>query len=281
MAEENGKEKANAAVHDNHHSNGWNPMGWLALLLIAAMIAGVATLVVLAINGNLDGGDGPTSLDAHNSVSIVNDKDCKCTPIPSSPAQTTAPASENAPGPAPIVIWNGSGGGSETGGSETTTVNSSSNSSSSVTVVVPPEPIAPQPPTNPTPIVVPPVNPTPAPQPPVVVTTPVPAPLGCRVIHDYQLQDLPEVATSGSHIRVEFWDDGTPGEKETYLPASAADGGRFILTRPLKGHVWEFADCTDEQMLADATATAQRRLDGHAVNMGYVQWQTTGLFQPS
>lgn len=104
---------------------------------------------------------------------------------------------------------------------------------------------------------------------------------GCRSTKDYQLQDLPEVATSGSHIRVQFWDDGTPGEKETFLPASAADGGRFILTQPLKGHVWEFDGCTDQQMLQDANATTQRRLAGHADNKGYVEWTSTGLFQPS
>ena len=260
------------AVLFNH--NGWNnPMGWLALLLLGAMIAGVATLVVLAINGNLNGGNGPASLDAHNSVNIGVDgdsdkKDCnQCATPTASPAETplaVAPISA----PAPIVIWNGGG---ESGGNETTTVNSSSNSSSSVSVVVPSEPIAPQPPANPTPIVVPPVvNPTPVPQPAAT----------CRVIHDYQLQDLTEVATSGSHIHVEYWTDGQP-ERETMLPARDADGGRFILTQPLRGHVWEYADCSDDQVMSQINAHIQRRLAGHANNAGFVQWTTTGLFQPS
>ncbi len=104
---------------------------------------------------------------------------------------------------------------------------------------------------------------------------------GCSVIQDYQLQDLPEVATSGSHLRVQYWDDGTAGEKETFLPASAADGGRFNLARPLQGHVWEFSGCTEAQMLQDSNESHQRRLNGHADNVGYVEWCTTGLFIPS
>lgn len=104
---------------------------------------------------------------------------------------------------------------------------------------------------------------------------------GCHVINDYGLDGKPEVATSGSHLRVQFWNDGTPGEKETFLPSSAADGGRFNLTKPLKGHVWEFDGCTDQQMRTDADASTQRRVAGHADNVGYVDWCTTGLFQPS
>ncbi|MEK7573258.1 MAG: hypothetical protein AAB531_02420 [Patescibacteria group bacterium] len=106
---------------------------------------------------------------------------------------------------------------------------------------------------------------------------------GCHGISGdgYQLKDLPEVATSGSHIRVQFWDDGTAGEKETFLPASAADGGRFNLARPLQGHVWEFSGCTEAQMLQDSNESHQRRLNGHADNVGYVEWCTTGLFIPS
>ena len=103
----------------------------------------------------------------------------------------------------------------------------------------------------------------------------------CQVINDYPLELLPEIATSGSHLRVQFWSDGTPGEKETFLPANAADGGRFNLAQPLKGHVWEFQGCTDQQMRADADASTQRRLAGHADNRGFVDWTCTGLFVPS
>ncbi|OGH15114.1 MAG: hypothetical protein A2860_02885 [Candidatus Levybacteria bacterium RIFCSPHIGHO2_01_FULL_37_33] len=103
----------------------------------------------------------------------------------------------------------------------------------------------------------------------------------CKVINDYPLELLQEISTSGSHIRVQYWSDGTPGEKETFLPASAADGGRFNLAQPLKGHVWEFQGCTDQQMRADADASTQRRLLGHADNRGFVDWTCTGLFIPS
>lgn len=102
----------------------------------------------------------------------------------------------------------------------------------------------------------------------------------CRVIHDYQLQDLHEVATSGSHLHAEYWWDGQP-ERETLIPASAADGGRFILARPLKGHVWEYADCTDQEVLDQINAHIGRRLAGHANNAGYFEWKSTGLFLPS
>ena len=230
------------------------------------LILGIAILATFALLLSACGDDDDS-----------DSKDCNqcATPTASpavTPSATEAPVDAPAPisAPAPIIVWNG-GSGSESGGNETTTVNSSSNSSSSVSVVVPSEPIAPQPPANPTPIVVPPVvNPTPVPQPAAT----------CRVIHDYQLQDLTEVATSGSHIHVEYWTDGHP-ERETMLPARDADGGRFILTQPLRGHVWEYADCSDDQVMSQINAHIQRRLAGHANNAGFVQWTTTGLFQPS
>ncbi len=102
----------------------------------------------------------------------------------------------------------------------------------------------------------------------------------CRVINDYGLELKPEVATSGSQIHVEYWWDGQP-ERETLIPAGAAPGGRFLLARPLKGHVREYADCQDGQVMDQIRAHIERRKAGGADNAGYVDWKTTGLFKPA
>lgn len=123
------------------------------------------------------------------------------------------------------------------------------------------------------------------------VSTAVPAPAAarqpaaasgpCRAVHDYGLDLKPEVATSMLYIRVQFWTDGQP-ERETFLPASAAPGGRFLLTVPLRGHVWEFDGiCTDADMKADVDGSIARRKLGGANTAGYVEWQATGLFRPA
>jgi len=104
---------------------------------------------------------------------------------------------------------------------------------------------------------------------------------GCRVINDYPLELLPEVATSGSHIHVEYWWDGSGGERETLLPTEGVDGGRFILNRALKGHVWEYAGCADDEVLDQINVHIGRRLAGHADNKGYVEWKSTELFNPA
>lgn len=122
---------------------------------------------------------------------------------------------------------------------------------------------------------------------PAVVPPPASAPaaasVACQAVPSdgYGLDLKPEVATSGTYIRVQYWWEGQP-ERETYIPASAAGGGRFILTRALRGHVWEFhGNCTDADMTADVKGSIARRLAGGANNAGYVEWQATGLFRPA
>jgi len=107
---------------------------------------------------------------------------------------------------------------------------------------------------------------------------PTPDPTDCRVIHDYQLRGLTEVATSsGNWLHVEYWVGGDAPEYETILP-----GGRYLLQVNFAGgHVWEYADgCTFEQVKAEVDSHIQRRLDQKANNGGYVEWQATGFFNP-
>lgn len=137
-------------------------------------------------------------------------------------------------------------------------------------------------------------TPTAAPYNPAPATaTAVPAPAqpptgggvattGCTVINDYGLDLKPELATSGSFVHVEFYSrDGEP-ERETILPSKEVPGGRFIVTMPLKGHVWEYsAGCTFGQTRAQVDAHINRRLAGGANNAGYVEWLSTGFFRPA
>lgn len=98
----------------------------------------------------------------------------------------------------------------------------------------------------------------------------------CRVIHDYQLKDLPEVSTSfGNFIHVEYFVDGQP-EFETLLP-----GGRYTLNTQFPGgHVWEYTGCTQDEVMAQINAHIARRLGQKANNGGYQEWQSTGFFSP-
>ncbi|MBI3282962.1 hypothetical protein HYZ70_02695 [Candidatus Curtissbacteria bacterium] len=105
--------------------------------------------------------------------------------------------------------------------------------------------------------------------------------LGCRVIHEsVVVETMGHVSTSGSQIHLEFWWEGQP-EKETFFNATQGAGGRFNFTRPLKGWVWEYADCSDAEVRAQIDAHIPRRRAGGANNAGYVQWETTGLFSPA
>lgn len=98
----------------------------------------------------------------------------------------------------------------------------------------------------------------------------------CRVIHDYQLKDLPEVSTSyGNFIHVEYYVEGQP-EFETLLP-----GGRYTLNTQFPGgHVWEYTGCTQNEVMAQINAHITRRLEQKANNGGYQEWQSTGFFSP-
>ncbi|MDH7476309.1 MAG: hypothetical protein QHH09_02450 [Microgenomates group bacterium] len=99
----------------------------------------------------------------------------------------------------------------------------------------------------------------------------------CVVIHDYQLKDLPEVATSsGNYLHVEYWIGGSFPEYETILP-----GGRYLLKINFSGgHVWEYAGCTFDQVFEQVKAHIGRRLAQNANNGGYVYWEATGFFKP-
>jgi len=103
-----------------------------------------------------------------------------------------------------------------------------------------------------------------------------PAPI-CTVIHDYQLKDLTEVATSsGNFLHVEYWVGGDNPEYETILP-----GGRYTLRISFAGgHVWEYRDCSFEQVKSQVDAHVARRLAQKANNGGYIEWQKTGFFNP-
>ena len=99
----------------------------------------------------------------------------------------------------------------------------------------------------------------------------------CTVIHDYQLKDLTEVATSeGNYLHVEYWVGGDAPEYETILP-----GGRYLLKIQFSGgHVWEYAGCTFEQVKKQVDAHISRRLAQKAKNGGYVEWGSTEYFIP-
>lgn len=106
----------------------------------------------------------------------------------------------------------------------------------------------------------------------------------CHAFHDYGLKFKPEVSTSGTYVRVQYWSPALPpGERETFMSAAEAVEARFLVTRPdLDGHVWEFKGaCDDALMLADAKTSTERRIAAGADNRGYVPWRDTGLFQPA
>lgn len=104
--------------------------------------------------------------------------------------------------------------------------------------------------------------------------------VSCRVINDYNLlPDMDHVSTSGTQLHVEYWWEGQP-ERETLLPTKGVAGGRYNLTRSLRGHVWEYNSCTDVEVRTQIDAHIPRRKAGGANNAGFVQWETAGLFQP-
>jgi len=123
---------------------------------------------------------------------------------------------------------------------------------------------------------------------PVVNDTPIPQPTpiqpaaaqGCRVIHESLVDEgMDHVSTSGNFIHLEFWWPGQP-EKETIFTAADAAGGRFNFSRQLRGWVWEYSNCSFDEVKAQVDAHITRRLEGQASNAGFVPWDETGLFTP-
>lgn len=126
------------------------------------------------------------------------------------------------------------------------------------------------------------VTATPTSVPAAPTSTPVPTPTAtqvaqlaqpvaaesCEGIHDYQLQDLPELSADVEYIHIQWYEGGDP-EKETLLPP-----GRYIIQRPLKGHVWELGPaCTaDGALKRHVGPSIERRRMMKANNAGYVHW---------
>lgn len=126
--------------------------------------------------------------------------------------------------------------------------------------------------------------------------TPVPSPTAtpapqCRVIHERGLHPwMGDLNTSGSHIHVQWhYGDGT-GEWDTFLPSSVATrwhvrmgfwkGWLKWLFGGLSGTLYEYADCTDEEVLGEIVGDIDRRTrEGHN-KKGYVAWERTCLFWP-
>jgi len=126
--------------------------------------------------------------------------------------------------------------------------------------------------------------------PPAPTATPVPVPPkeeefdqeggSCKIIHDSLVDvEMDHISSSGNFIHLEYWYPGEP-ERETILPAATAGGGRFNFSRGLRGWVWEYADCTFDEVKQQVDAHIQRRLEGGANNDGYYEWKETGLFNP-
>lgn len=101
----------------------------------------------------------------------------------------------------------------------------------------------------------------------------------CRVIHESLVdQWMNHVSSSGSHIHLQFYMGDDQPEYETLLPTAGVSGGRWNFgTTRVRGWVWEYADCTDQQVLEQIGAHIPRRVDGGAPNDGYVPWNETFL----
>lgn len=109
----------------------------------------------------------------------------------------------------------------------------------------------------------------------------------CRLIHEGPVRvDNNHLSTSGSHIRLQyFFPESTapgipPPEFETFMPSRLAQGGTWNILRRVMGYAWEFAACTDEQMVRDANESYLRRRAGNHPNQGYRSWQATCNFSP-
>lgn len=120
---------------------------------------------------------------------------------------------------------------------------------------------------------------------PRVAVAPTPNAAGqCHAFFDYGLKFKPEVATSGTAIRVEWWVPAVSNEEfETFMMAKEAKGGRFLVsTNPeLDGHAWEFVgNCTETYMKDHIEKDViPLRLAGGANNKGYREWKSTNLFK--
>ena len=105
-------------------------------------------------------------------------------------------------------------------------------------------------------------------------------PEGCHIIHDsVVVETMDSISTSGDLIHLEYWYEGQP-EREAIFVAAEGDGGRFMFTRPLKGWVWEYENCTYDEVYQQVQLHITRRLEGKANNAGFIDWKSTGLFKP-
>ncbi len=94
----------------------------------------------------------------------------------------------------------------------------------------------------------------------------------CHIIHDSLVdQWMDHVSSSGSHIHLEYWTQGQP-ERETLLPTAGVPGGRWDIPTGIRGWVWEYDGCSDQQVADQISAHITRRLAGGFNNAGYVSW---------
>lgn len=123
------------------------------------------------------------------------------------------------------------------------------------------------------------------PQPKVIPATEVPMKpaatnVDCHIIHDsVVVETMDSVSTSGDFIHLEFWYEGQP-EREAIFTAAEANGGRFMFERSLKGWVWEYKNCSYDEVYQQVQLHITRRLEGKANNAGFIDWKSTGLFKP-
>lgn len=101
---------------------------------------------------------------------------------------------------------------------------------------------------------------------------------GCNVIHNYSLDTLPEVSTSGTHIRVLFRESSGEPWKDTFF-TTASEGTRFVLSQSLEGHVWEYSGCSDEHL--HSLIELGRPEAVGVLYEGYVEWRSTDYFKPT
>lgn len=95
----------------------------------------------------------------------------------------------------------------------------------------------------------------------------------CGVIHEYPLEGLPEVATSGNFIHVEHYDASKPGDPEV---ESVLDHARYGVNGFLKGYVWEYSiECSLDEVMAKVDAQIKARQDAGENNAGLASQEVT------
>lgn len=108
---------------------------------------------------------------------------------------------------------------------------------------------------------------------------------GCRTFGDgYPIFPwTTNVASSGSHIQVEFWNPGEGIEWITLLPTNIARGGNWGINpnRIGDGHVREWSgECTWENIRFNQIQPHIDRRRFGGFDARFTDWQPSGLFFP-